>query len=299
MLGKSKVVDDFSLDRNPRHYSAKLGKRLSGRLSTPVSETVPTPSTAAGGSQTQDSEIQDQRGSVLEEISLWLHEEKGRRRAKKNKRKAKASAARAAEQTNNHSLRGDIRSKTHTEQRRLSENSSDSGDSAALEKLEGIIEGGGPFRVLERIPSRKSFAGLRRPTSLKKLRQQSIVSDTEVQDDEFVPSCDVVLDNSKTLSYPEATGASSVDLLGLGMTVTKDRDAWLIFKYEIVRLAHTLRLKGWRQVPMSKSSDIDVERLSGALTNAVYVVAPPSDLSSRTVETSDNTQALAPRKPPP
>ena len=50
--------------------------------------------------------------------------------------------------------------------------------------------------------------------------------------------------------------------------------AWMTFKNEIIRLAHTLRLKGWRRVPLDAGETIGVERLSGALTNAVYVVTP-------------------------
>jgi choline kinase len=58
----------------------------------------------------------------------------------------------------------------------------------------------------------------------------------------------------------------------------KERKAWSNFKSEILRLAHTLRLKGWRSIPLENSDDIDVERLSGALTNAVYVISPPKAL---------------------
>lgn len=93
----------------------------------------------------------------------------------------------------------------------------------------------------------------------------------------MVPSCDAVLDNSKTLSY---TGGSTESLPESGGTtekVAKEQD-WSVFKSEIVRLAHTLRLKGWRSVPLERGGDIEVERLSGALTNAVYVVSPPKDV---------------------
>jgi len=50
-----------------------------------------------------------------------------------------------------------------------------------------------------------------------------------------------------------------------------------MFKNEIIRIAHTLKLKGWRRVPLGGGETISVERLSGALTNAVYVVSPPSE----------------------
>ena len=62
----------------------------------------------------------------------------------------------------------------------------------------------------------------------------------------------------------------------------KERKAWVSFKNEIIRLAHTLRLKGWRRVALDSGESISVERLSGALTNAVYVVSPPDDLRVKT-----------------
>ena len=76
-------------------------------------------------------------------------------------------------------------------------------------------------------------------------------------------------------------------------------EAWVTFKNEIVRLAHTLRLKGWRRVPLDGGADIEVERLSGALTNAVYVVSPPKRLPENPSDTQDGAGPPRPRKPPP
>jgi choline kinase len=119
-------------------------------------------------------------------------------------------------------------------------------------------------------------------------------SDTDYFEGEaLVPSCDVVLDNTKTLSY----NSGSTDDLSKSETKGKDRD-WKVFKSEIVRLAHTLRLKGWRSVPLDRGAEIEVERLSGALTNAVYVVSPPKDIRiARQHETE--TTAPVPTKAPP
>lgn len=113
-------------------------------------------------------------------------------------------------------------------------------------------------------------------------------SDTEYMDgDVLVPGCDAVLDNSKTLKYSMST--TSIPLASSSRAASdagsisnrredKERQAWYKFKNEIIRLAHTLRLKGWRRVPLDAGETITVERLSGALTNAVYVVSPPADL---------------------
>ncbi|KAL2757687.1 hypothetical protein ACRALDRAFT_2081403, partial [Sodiomyces alcalophilus JCM 7366] len=87
-------------------------------------------------------------------------------------------------------------------------------------------------------------------------------SDTDYVDGEVVvPTCDAFLDNTKTLSYN--AGRSS------------EKEAWDTFKNEIIRLARTLKIKGWRRIPLDWGDRISVQRLSGALTNAVYVVTPP------------------------
>jgi choline kinase len=91
-----------------------------------------------------------------------------------------------------------------------------------------------------------------------------------------------VLDNSKTLSYTGGNAAGEEDTASLSKRrEEKERKSWLTFKNEIIRLAHTLRLKGWRRVPLDNGDIISVERLSGALTNAVYVVNPPEDMMGK------------------
>ncbi|KAH8153465.1 uncharacterized protein LAJ45_02278 [Morchella importuna] len=50
------------------------------------------------------------------------------------------------------------------------------------------------------------------------------------------------------------------------------------FKNQVLRMAHTLRCKGWRRVSLDRYKEISVERISGALTNAVFMVSPPSEL---------------------
>ncbi|PHH82292.1 hypothetical protein CDD82_6472 [Ophiocordyceps australis] len=112
------------------------------------------------------------------------------------------------------------------------------------------------------------------------LMHRAASSDTDYSDgDAIVPSCDAWLDNSKTLSFPGGGSASTDNLLATASAgADKDREAWDGFKNEILCIAHTLRLKGWRRVPLGSGYAISVERLSGALTNAVYVMTPPADL---------------------
>ena len=124
----------------------------------------------------------------------------------------------------------------------------------------------------------------KRKRSSRKLRNNSFIpypSDTEHHDGEpVVPTTDVVLDNSKIVGYTDAKGD----------------DSWSEFKNEIVRLTHTLRLKGWRRVPLDRGNEIDVQRLSGALTNAVYVVTPPPIAPD--TPSLDNATVNVPRRSP-
>jgi choline kinase len=138
-------------------------------------------------------------------------------------------------------------------------------------------------------------------------------SDSDYADaDLSVPSADVVLDNSMTLLYSggEAdtdppSSLSNESSTGAAATAGTDTDAgamtrmpppakdgghWLRFKYEILRLAHTLGLRGWRRVPLKAGGAIEVVRLSGALTNAVYLVSPPKRMPDEVSSTY--------RKPP-
>lgn len=177
-------------------------------------------------------------------------------------------------------------------ERRSSEESQDSFD---LEKLEGLLERGLTLtNTVDKSSNRPAQGGQFRQPSSRKLRTLSMnaSSDTDHQDGDIrVPSCEAILDNSKTMSYLGGTS----EALDLDKDIMSGKDAWESFKFEIVRLTHTLRLKGWRAVPMEKSREIDVERLSGALTNAVYVVSPPSDVTSSIASGQDPV----PKKPPP
>jgi choline kinase len=155
----------------------------------------------------------------------------------------------------------------------------------AFEKLEKILHEHTSYIKTYR-PSDKDLPHFpRRRTSSRKLKKATLLSqpsDTEFHEGEpVVPSTDVVLDNTRTVSQG----------------VTKDKEGWLAFKNEIIRLTHTLRLKGWRRVGLDQGSEIEVKRLSGALTNAVYVVTPPKNLPQ--VPSAENgSAAYVPKRPP-
>lgn len=163
----------------------------------------------------------------------------------------------------------------------IDSNSSD----VSLDRLQRILDDSMAALGITSLPHYSTKLG-RRLSHRKKASSRASLqlsraysSDTDYVDgDAVVPSCDAILDNTKTLKYsnPSMDDHSSVS----GKREEKERKAWADFKNEIIRLAHTLRLKGWRRVALDSGEDIQVERLSGALTNAVYVVTPPENLPS-------------------
>ena len=179
-----------------------------------------------------------------------------------------------------------------------------------MERLEQILsnsvglgDGNNPIHAEDKKDSYLSRRRSKRQGSSRGLlRKASAIasSDTEYQElDIDVPSAEVVLDNSNTLGYSGRQESLEVDPVKPKKRAVKEREDWLQFKMEIVRLSHTLRLRGWRRIPLDRGGDIDVERLSGALTNAVYVVSPPKDLSQTLSTARDSTTSLVPKRPPP
>lgn len=147
----------------------------------------------------------------------------------------------------------------------------------SLDKLSRIIEESRAILGLGPGQQRHSLKGSRPRTRPRSLSQRTISSDTDYVDgDVIVPDCDVMLDNSKAMGY--SGGGASTPADDSDSEVPRNREGWLEFKNEIIRTIHTLRLKGWRRVPLGAGDTITVERICGALTNAVYSVTPPSDL---------------------
>lgn len=283
MLGNQKNVEDFDLDqnRNPWRKAASRGssKRLSGRPGLPSPSMRPSymlnsfSDAGEDGDQTSDQNTDH----FVSQVSDWIKQKRRKRAEKKAKRHERIQAALR--------LRPKGESDWETDASGQRRGSSASEDSFDLERLEDIVK-----HSLNIDKGRKgSITSLRRRGSLKKLpRKQSLPasSDTEHLDNDVnVPSADAILDNTNTMSYTggasDDSDESSDELERSG--THKNKDAWSKFKFEIVRLTHTLRLKGWRRVPLEFSSQIRVQRLSGALTNAVYVVSPPDELPSRPV----------------
>ncbi|KAI4718691.1 kinase-like protein [Aureobasidium sp. EXF-10727] len=285
MLGKDKDVDDLELDRvpsGPRAFKAKgpNSKRLSGRPSRNASVTsLPF---LEQSETDKDEEHHLFSGGLVGQVTAWLREERKKREARKMRKSADAPQDDSTSHEN---------VDTASRSRRRS-----SGESVDLSRLEQILKESVHFDK----PRRPSLLhpSIRKRPSVNRLHKSSSnagqSSDTEYHDgDALVPSAEAWLDNTKTLAGGGGTAdpSESTESLGLGT-----RQAWSSFKFEIVRLTHTLRIKGWRRVPMDMSNECTVERLSGALTNAVYVVSPPSVLPPRPTS-ADGKQSL--QRPPP
>ncbi|KAG6040401.1 hypothetical protein E4U41_000645 [Claviceps citrina] len=276
--------EDESL--SSKTFRAGPSRRLSGRLGSgrsPVNESSPalrsddgSVSAASTGQQQQQQHThrhQYYAEKLLVQVYDWLKHEKTKlaaaRKSKSHRRKSKSPQEQDPS--------------TSADDGRERSNSVDSQSShVSLDKLEHILQGSLSSLGLNSIPEHPSKFPRRRRANPRPGLQRAASSDTDYFDgDVIVPSCDAWLDNSKTLSY--TGGAASTDDLSSGKldnnNNNKDGDAWLVFKNEIIRIAHTLRLKGWRRIALGSGDTLDVERLSGALTNAVYVVTPPKDLS--------------------
>lgn len=205
---------------------------------------------------------------LLAQVSDWLEHEKRKkaaaRKPKSHRRKSKSPPD-----------QGDRSAPTPPSRERSDSVDSQCSD-VSFEKLEHILQESLAALGLSSVPQHPPKLSRRRRANSRTLAQRTASSDTDYVDgDAIVPSCDAWLDNSKTLSY---TGGAANENDPEEGKVDKENDPWLIFKNEIIRIAHTLKLKGWRRISLGSGDSITVERLSGALTNAVYVVTPPSDL---------------------
>ncbi|KAF9734692.1 hypothetical protein PMIN02_003335 [Paraphaeosphaeria minitans] len=292
----------FDLGQAAKQFRANVsGKRLTGRPS--VERLVPASRQSAEGNPSYNSLLSDSseglpsrqsHENLIKQLTTWLKTEKVRRHARKSKRKAAAAKVASAVE---HTL-GGPKSDHSAEGERRGSDSSDG--SVALDQLAMILERTMSLKSTDGSPRFHRGGSHHRKLSLFK-RSSTISSGEDHLDsiEQLVPGCEAVLDNSKTMTYG-AGGPASESTDGLTKVSTrrakKEKEAWATFKYEIVRLTHTLKLKGWRRVPLDLSGEISVDRLSGALTNAVYVVSPPKDLPEQTPREEG---VSAPRNPPP
>jgi len=301
MIGKNKELDQrdyLDLDRPAKHYPASVSrKKLSGRpsverlSSTPrgvPAEGNPSLSSLLSDSSTDAPHGQHAHENLLKQVGTWLKHERSRRHARRAKRKA-AKEGTVQEKT---SIVPDETTEDPIALTRTSSSSSHGEDS--LDQLAHILE---KTLAMKPADAKKRMQHFRRSsTGLKRHSAISLDTDYFESVDQLVPSCEAILDNSKTMAYNvDESDAESAPQLS-DKEARKEREAWTKFRAEILRLAHTLKLKGWRKVSMEQSNEIDVQRLSGALTNAVYVVSPPKNLQLQ--EQGEDGQPK-PKNPPP
>lgn len=140
---------------------------------------------------------------------------------------------------------------------------SDSDDSAneSLDALEALLVGS-PTLHSGNSHRRSGRSTPRRKKSLNNITPL-VGSDTEYASDgeAVVPTCEVYLGTSEELGIEK-------------------------FKEEVLKLTHTLKCKGWRRVELDRSAEVKIDRISGALTNAVYMVTPPKDVPPSSGHTS-------------
>jgi choline kinase len=311
MRAKHKELDQgdyFDLEKGARRYRASVsGKRLSGRPPSERSTSTKAqsqegnpsnPSLSSLISEASDpSTSRHSHENLVKHVSAWLKGEKTRRSARKAKRKA-AKEKKHAPLEKDGTVSTEVPDSS-AERRHSSSESSDG--SVALEQLADILGRTMSLKSSDGTSRSHRFSHHRKLSSIMK-RHSAVSSGEDYFEsiDQLVPSCEATLDNTKTLAYgaggPESE--STVDLTGTGgsKNAKKEKEAWVTFKYEIVRLAHTLKLKGWRRVPLEQSNEIDVQRLSGALTNAVYVVSPPKH---HLTEENGEDCLPTPKNPPP
>ena len=294
MRGQHKELtqgDYFDLGQAAKQFRASVGgKRLHGRASVERLGSVGKPSAEANPSYTsilsESSDGPSSRHShenLVKHVTSWLKSEKDRRHARKAKRKAAAAQVAAEVEQKLKDAQSDSIEQSASQDRRGSDTSE---GSVALDQLSMILENAMSLKPTDVSPRLHRGSHGRKLSALFK-RNSTVSSGEDHFDsiDQLVPGCEAILDNSKTMTYG-AGGPESESTDDLTKDVSrrskKEKEAWATFKYEILRITHTLKLKGWRRVPLDMSGEISVDRLSGALTNAVYVVSPPKDLPTQT-----------------
>lgn len=257
------------------------------------------PADTEGHSHEQDH---SRHHSLISQVVGWLHEERKRRTTRRVKFHRIASLKGLHPAHHQH----DERHGTTADVADTGNESDASSGSVALDRLERILSQapgleklglGAPLRPR---PGRgSSERSTRRLARTPKLHHASS-SDTDYFGQEvFVPDCELILGDAKTLGQTAAVSSAERESAGGEVESSAETKEWRQFKDDIVRVTHTLGIKGWRRIPLDGGTDIGVERLSGALTNAVYVVSPPRMLKSESSQTDLATSNPIPKKPPP
>jgi choline kinase len=252
--------DDDRPDSARQHKASISGKKMTGRPALPQdsSSSLPLPRKSSNfnlsssdffDSSSIDSSTTDAK-RILTQVAEWLNEEKAKASRKKKPKRRPLERAPTGDGVDDSAQ---------------SESAPEREDSLDLGALESILAG--YMKSSERstprlLPKSPNLLG-RRGSLAKKFKKPSVPpqsSDTEFfGEDILVPNVEADLDNTKTLAY--SGGAAEGE--GNEKLKKKDQKHWNTFKRDILRLTHTLKLKGWRRISMDISPEIEVSRLSG------------------------------------
>ena len=281
-----------------RHHRGRGHTGRSSRASSPgVSPDLRPqgPDGAGDASLGPGPTYQDLHGNLVRQLLEWVQDEKRKRADSTSKGSTSLSS----------SVKSWVKELQASPAPIATDSANDGHGRSNLEKLEKIVNDSAALaaRLSQRtVPSHRPFLRQKSSTT-KRLRRPSLVaasSDTEYFDgDAYIPSVEAVLDNTKTLGYVGGTASDKTELSRTtsSRSMKMKEDNWIMFKNDIIKLAHTLRLKGWRQVPLDGGAEVDVQRLSGALTNAVYVVTPPRKIVEGPKLVDSGASSIAKRRP--
>lgn len=279
---------------SPRKHRPSLSKKSSARppmySPAPLNSQTSEPVTRDEKAPSLRNGDEDPQNTLFSQVYEWLRREQSKRRNPKQKTYGQTDGAGSDgdDEDDEAAVDGYPLQKTV---------STGSDNGIALDRLEKILIQFAATRSEASASEQPTQQRLGRRRHRSKGLRRGSASESDYPDlDSATPSVDAVLDNSKTLAYSGGGADDEESEGGASIRRSKDREAWTVFKAEIMRLTHTLQLKGWRKLPMELAGDIEVVRLSGALTNAVYVVTPPQNIPAPKAE--DGSYTLVPRKPP-
>ena len=241
---------------------------------------------------------------IISQVADWLHAEKCKRAVRRGLRtRDHGKACQGADHTR--PLGVSLSSKAGRDS--IGDSVDVSDPELALDELEQILSSAlkinepGPTATANEQPwpQKTRYKPLRRTSKLlSRKKSATAASDSDARDEELVPSAEVFLDNSRICRSFGGEDTPRMDSISSQGRKGDEDGAWADFKTDVVRLTHTLRIAGWRRVAIEQGPEIQVSRLSGALTNAVYVVSPPKVLHQTSVSRSDsNVQPMFKKSP--
>lgn len=177
---------------------------------------------------------------LLEQLKDWAHAERERQKTRRDKKAAKKIEQRRTMPSSAVVSRAD--GEEFGEPLSLV-SSGDEAAQAAMDAFDALVAAAEASHSVEQ--SKRSSTHRKGP----KRRHARHTSDTDYAPDgePVVPSCEEVLQTVEEVGVDE-------------------------FKSQVLRLAHTLRCKGWRRVALDRYKEITVERISGAFTNVVSYI---------------------------